>query len=178
MSIRVRKGTRAAQAAIITEINRLRDAAVGSNFHASATRGATVEADDSVSASVLQIASANASSLSTSLTLVNEIKAVLNTHYADMGAHKTVQTAAITTADATDLTTAQTLANAIKTSYNTGGHINTANVHHTDDATNTIAAANATDQNSLNTLLNELKSDINAHIAGALAGWHIQLVDG
>jgi hypothetical protein len=178
MSIRVRKGTRAAQAAIITEINRMRDALVASNFHASVTRGPTVESDDSVSAAALTIASANASTLLTSLTLVNEIKAVLNTHYADMGAHKSVQTAAITTVDATDLTTGQTLANAIKASYNTGGHINTANVHHTDDATNTIAAANATDQSSLNTLLNELKTDINAHMAGALAGWHIQLVDG
>src|SRR4051812_44308572 len=62
------------------------------------------------------IASANASDLATSVTLVNEIKAVLNRHYADTNAHK-VAFAAIATADATDLATGETLANAIKASY-------------------------------------------------------------
>ena len=178
MTIKVRKGTRAAQAAIITEINRMRDALVASNVHASVTRGPAVEADDTVSAAALAVVLPNATSLATSIASVNELKAVLNAHYADMFAHNTVQSAAITTADATDLASAITLANACKASYNTGGHINTANVHHTADAANAIAAANASDQTTLNALLVEMKTDVSAHIALGLAGWSIQLIDG
>ena len=146
-----------------------RDGDVGANFHASITRGPT--------GATLAVAKANASTLATSIALVNEIKAVYNTHVRDKSAHNSVFSAAITTADATDLASAITLANAIKAAYNTGGHINTASVHFNADATNTVAAANASDQSSLNTLLNELKTDLNAHIANGLAGDHIEFVD-
>lgn len=170
MTLRIRKGDfQAALEAIFAEINRNRDADVGANFHASITRGPT--------GATLQVVKANASSLATSIALVNEIKAVCNVHFRDKSAHSSVFTALITTPDAIDLATGITLGNAIKAAYNTGGHINTASIHFNADATNTISAANATDQTSLNTLLNELKTDINAHIANGLAGDHLEFVD-
>lgn len=119
------------------------------------------------------IASANASSLGTSVTLVNEIKAVLNRHYADDLAHKATNTA-ISTADATDLATGITLANAIKSSYET--HRASTGKHYTADSTNTISSSDASDQSSLNTLLNELKTDLNAHIQTAPLSQSINLV--
>jgi hypothetical protein len=175
MTIRVRKGTRAAQAAIITEINRMRDALVGSAFHASATRGPAVESDDTVSATALQIVSPAASTLPTSLVRVNEIKGVLNMHFADDGAHNTAVSPAITTPDAIDLATAITLVNAEKAQYNT--HRAAASVHHNNDAT-AEATADATDQASVNTLANALATKINTHMSNALAGWHVKLIDG
>jgi hypothetical protein len=121
----------------------------------------------------LSISSANASSLSTSVTLVNELKTKINVHFADSIAHNTAVSAAISTATATDLATGITLGNAIKAAY--GTHLSAANVHFTNDSTNTIAAADATDQTSLNTLLNELKADLNLHMASAPKGVWIDL---
>lgn len=175
MSIRVRKGTRSAQVALITEINRMRDALVGAAFHASATRGATFESEEVISATALQVASANASSLPTSQTLANEIKGVLNMHFADTGAHNTAVSPVIATPDMSDLTTGITLANAMKGFYNT--HLAAGSVHFNNDAT-AEATANASDQTSLNALLNAMKTKINTHVANALAGWSIQLIDG
>ncbi len=177
MTIKVRKANdKGMFRAIADQLNQLREASVGSNFHASTT--AVSQTGDPPVYTALAVTAANgAGTVPLIVALANNIKAVLNLHYADMDAHKSVQTAAIATADATDLATAQTLLNACKTSYNTGGHLNTANVHFNNDGTNTIAAVNATDQASADTLGNELKTDINAHILGALAGQHISLID-
>lgn len=160
--------------ALVAQHNQNRENAVGSNIHYAVTSHA---AKDDGTAAPLLIEAANPTSLATRIALANDIKKVLNAHYADMLAHRSVQTAAIATADAIDEATAITLANACKASYNTGGHINTANVHANNDATNTIAAVNASDTASLDTLLTELKTDINAHIQAALAGAHILLID-
>jgi hypothetical protein len=175
MSLKLRKVGAVTQVekALVNELNRLRDLSVGANFHASAS--ALAPTGDPPVATVLSVTAANASDLPTCITLVNQLKGVLNVHFQDSYAHNTAVTSVVATADATDLATVQTLANALKAAYNTGGHLNQANVHFTTDGTNTIAAANASDLATSITLLNELKTDVNAHIAAALAGQHIEL---
>lgn len=121
------------------------------------------------------ISAANASSLATSLTLVNQILFVYKFHMADTLAHKVTGVALASYASATDLTSAIARANDIKAKYNT--HIASTTFHYNADSTNTISSADATDQSSLNTLLNELKTDINAHMASGPAGKSLRLVD-
>jgi hypothetical protein len=120
------------------------------------------------------VATANASSLATSVALVNSIKRVVNRHFADARAHKVANTL-ITTADATDLATGITLGNAIKAAYNT--HIASTTYHSTADSTNATAATDASDQSTLNTLLNEIKADLNAHVISAPVGAQLNVVD-
>jgi hypothetical protein len=120
--------------------------------------------------SSVTITSANASDLATSLTLVNEIKAVYGLHIAEAGsgrAHLAADTTnTISSAwPVTALAAAITLANELKADYN--AHRSQSGVHHVSDGGNSISSSDATDQSSLNTLLNELKTDINAHIAAA-----------
>lgn len=119
------------------------------------------------------VASANASSLATSLVLANDVMGTYLAHLADDLAHK-VADAAPALVKASDLATAITLANAIKADYNT--HIASTTYHYNADGTNGIAAADATDQSSLNTLLNELKTDFNAHMASGPSGKSVRLV--
>lgn len=166
---------------IATEINRLRDAAVSTNFHASATQYLS-ELNDPPTVTTVQITVANATDAPTSLALVAQIKGVYNVHVRDASAHNTALSALNASPDvdpstdaATKLAAAIVIANAIKAAYNT--HRTAANVHFNNDATNTITSADASDQSTLNTLLNELKTDINAHISGALAGFHIEVID-
>jgi hypothetical protein len=173
--MKIQKGSDRVLTAAIDQINRLRDISVGANFHARATPAGPPGANDPPSVSVLAITVPNASDLATSLVLVNDIFRVVNEHFKDDKAHNTALSAQLTTPVATDLATAITRANAIKAAY--GTHRTAANVHFTNDATNTITAADASDQATLNTLLNELKPDVTAHIAGALAGQHIELID-
>ncbi len=112
--------------------------------------------------SELLVTAANASTLPTSLTLVNEILSVYAFHMADTLAHKVVGVALASYVPATSLATAITRANDIKSKYNT--HRASTTYHYTADSTNVVAAADATDQSSLNTLLNEIKTDLNAHL--------------
>lgn len=123
----------------------------------------------------ISVSSANASDLTTSLALVNELKVLMNAHFRDDVAHDSAVSAEVTTVDATDLATAQTLANALKTAWNT--HLSAANVHYNNDGTNAIAAANASNQGTLNTLLNEMKTDFVAHFLNAPPGTYINVVD-
>lgn len=182
MAAKIQKGhTLVGLQLIATEINRLRDAAVSTNFHASATQYLS-ETTDPPTVTTVSVTAANASNLATSVTLVQQIKGVYNVHVRDASAHNTALSAVNSSPDvdpssdaATQLAAASVIANAVKTAY--GTHLAAASVHFNNDATNTISAANATDQSSLNTLLNELKTDLNAHIAGALAGFHIELTD-
>lgn len=178
--MKLRTGSNQVLKALAFQLNATRDALVGSNVHAQVTPSADATDDPNVTIAALAITAAAPTTEATRVALANDVKRKLNVHYADMAAHKSVQSAAITTADAItgdSLATAIALANACKASFNTGGHINTSNVHHNADGTNTITAANASDQASLDTLLTELKSDINAHILLGLAGQHIVLTD-
>jgi hypothetical protein len=156
--------------ALVAAHNQRQVDSIGSSFHLSRTEITNRGDYRNQSVTRLSIAANALSNDAARVVRANAIKAALNLHYADMVAHDTVQTATIATADATDLTSANTLINACKASYNTGGHINTAGVHFTNDATNTIAAANATDAASFDTLAAEMTTDINAHMASAPAG--------
>lgn len=172
----LRKGTKGVEEALAAQLNALRDALVGTNVHAQVTPSRPAAFDATLAVAALAIGEAAPTTGPTRFALANGIRRVLNTHYGDMSAHKSVQSVAVTTETATDEATAITLANACKASFNTGGHINAANVHHNADGTNAIAAVDATNTATLDALLTELKSDINAHILLGLAGQHVVLV--
>lgn len=172
----IRKGSNQVQVALVTQFNALRDAMVGTNFHARATLAGPVLDDATVVPATLAVGAANSSSLSTAIALANDILRVLGAHFADDLAHKSALSAALGLSDLPStavLATVQTRANALKAAYNT--HLSAANVHFTNDGTNASSSPDSTDQTSLNTLLNEMKTDINAHIAAALAGQSIRL---
>lgn len=122
----------------------------------------------------LSVTHAAATNATTQLSLCNAIRIVLDKHFVDPIAHNTAVSAVITVATATDATTANALANDLKAKYNI--HLSAANVHYTNDGTNTIAAADATDATTLQTLVNELRTDVNAHIASAPVGLYIDVV--
>lgn len=123
------------------------------------------------------ITAANASDLATSLTLVNQLKAVYEFHRVDTLAHKAADsTDSISSATAIDLASAITLANEIKAKYNT--HIASTTYHYNADATNAVAAADATDQGTLDTLANAIKTAINAHMASGPAAKSLRAVAG
>lgn len=175
MALKIRKAeTDLALRAVIQEVNRLREASVGSNFHGSVSLAAQNLSSDPLAPTTLSITSALTATLAGRIITANQIKGVLNVHFRDASAHNTALSPAITTADATDAATARTLINACKAQYNT--HRTLASAHFNNDATNVIAAADATDDASFDTLATEMKADINAHIAGALAGHHIELI--
>lgn len=127
------------------------------------------------------ITAADATTLETSVTLVNQLLGVYAFHMADTLAHKVVGVALASYVPVSDslsdgdkLTAAIALANDIKSKYNT--HRASTTYHYTADSTNVTSAADATDQGSLNTLLTELKADINAHLVQGYAGKSVRLV--
>lgn len=176
MAFTVRNVPGAVLAALVAAHNARQEAAVAAFFHADITQRTSNSGPPPSLPTVANntIASANASDLATSVTLVNEAKLRINTHFADTQAHNTAVSAQVATAAATDLATAITLANALKAAYNT--HLAAANVHFNNDGTNATAAADATDLASLQTLLNELKGDFNAHLISAPIGSMINLI--
>lgn len=129
--------------------------------------------------SEMLVTAANASDLATSLTLLDNIRAVLAFHFADTLAHTTADATALAAMGArvTDgtLASAQTAANAHKSAWNT--HILSTAVHPHADTLNTVSSANASDQSSLNTLLNEIKGDVNAALASGPPSPAMRLVD-
>lgn len=174
MSLKVRKNAiDFVLGAVVDEVNRMREAAVTTEYHASVTAGPSSGRPPTASAYI--VTAANATDLATSLALVNQIKAVYNEHAADDVAHDSAVSDVITTDDAVDLTTAEDLANELKAAINV--HYTEANVHFNNDAANTIAAADATDQGTLDTLINSIKTKLNTHIQNALAGHSLVLID-
>lgn len=173
MAITARKTNDALIYALVEAHNLRQEEAVASFFHADTTQ---TTANDYMNPTPTDdlVSSANGSDLATNLTLVNEIKAVLNRHFADTQAHDSAVSTAVDTADATDEATSVTLVNALKSAYTT--HLSASNVHFNNDGTNTVAAVDATDTASVSTLANELKGDLNAHIVSAPAGAMINVV--
>jgi hypothetical protein len=106
--------------------------------------------------------------------LANSIKRIADAHFTDTIAHDTATSAAITIADATDTASAVSLANELKAQYNT--HRTAANVHFTDDNTNTVTNADATDDPTMQVLVNELKNVfVVIHTQSAPPGTYINL---
>jgi len=177
MSLKLRKTTLdPVQAALVNEVNALRDALVGTTYvHGSATAGGAPVGDPPVvpAPSLPPVAS----DAPTSYALANALFGLINTHFADAYAHKSALSAPIdagTFVPAKDITTLQARTNAIRAAY--VAHIAQANVHFLNDAVNTIAAPVGTDQTTLNTLLNELRTKLPLHIAAAMPGQHIELI--
>jgi hypothetical protein len=175
MSFKTRRLDADAVYALVAAHNKGQEEAVASFFHADVTSITDRNDYRAPTVTPLAVTAAAPTDLATRVALANDIKSVILIHLADSLAHDTALSAVLATADATDEATAITLANAEKAAINT--HYTEANVHFTNDATNTIAAVDATDTASLDTLLNELKPDINAHILSAPAGAMIELVD-
>jgi hypothetical protein len=161
--------------ALVAAANQRQVDGISTFFHLNRTE--TTDSSDYRAPTVtrMAISAAVASNEATLVALANELKADINTHFADTIAHNTAVSSAVATAAATNTATANTLLNALKAAYNT--HLSAANVHYTNDATNTIAAADATNEATGITLANELKTDFTAHIASAPAGTYIRLID-
>jgi hypothetical protein len=126
----------------------------------------------------LQVTAAAPTSEATRVALANDIKRVLNAHFADSVAHKSDVSDPIETDDAVmgdSLASAIELANDCKAAFNT--HRSESNVHFTNDAGNAIGASDASNSGTLDTLLAELKTDINAHIVASLGGLHVEAID-
>lgn len=174
MSYKVRKTTDSIVYAMVAEHNEKQVGAVASLFHADITSTTSLSAGYTAPVrSTLLVAVADATTEATAVALTNQLKAYYNIHVADTLAHDSAVSAALATADATDEASAITLANAWKAAYNT--HLSAANVHFTNDGTNTVTSVDATDTASLYTLANECKVDYNAHIISAPNGSMIEL---
>jgi hypothetical protein len=168
MAYKTRKTADSIAFALAKAWNDKQEASVASFFHADITQITSGHYTSPVVANDVPPTDAT-----TVITFTNALKLLTNRHFADARAHNSAVSAAITTADGTDITTACTLATAIKAAY--GTHLSASNVHHTNDATNTIAAANATDSATAITLLTELRTDMGAHIISAPLGAMIEL---
>lgn len=173
MAVRARKTPDALLHALVYAHNLRQEEAVASLFHADTTQTTSGHYDSPVVADDL-VASANGTDDATNITLVNEMKAVLNRHFADTRAHNTAVSSAVSTADATDEATAFALANALKAAYNT--HRTASNVHFNNDSTNAVTNVDATDTATTSVLANEMKGDLNAHIVSAPAGAMLNVV--
>jgi hypothetical protein len=139
---------------LVTAFNALRD------DYFLTLQSAVIHRDDNV----LDVTTATAVDLATSIALANALKAAYNGHIAKTDAHKAADAANVTTsADATDLASTQTLLNEIKTDFN--AHIVSTTFHANSGAADNVATANATDQTTSNALANALKTAFNAHHA-------------
>jgi hypothetical protein len=173
MAYEIRKTNDTLTHALVAAHNLRQEESVASFFHADTTQKTSGQFENPVVTDDL-VTAADGSSEATNITLVNEIKAVLNRHFADTFAHDSAVSAAVATADADDEATSVTLANALKAAYNT--HLTASNVHFNNDGDNAVAAADATDTASVSTLINEMKDDLNAHIVDAPAGAMIRVI--
>ena len=121
------------------------------------------------------IRSAASSTLATSITLGNELRAALNAHFLStghQGVHMTASAVAIAAVVASDLATGITLAAEMKSDFNT--HLTETDIHIKNDSTNTITAAHSiTLQAELDTLLNDIKTKMNLHRLGSMASGFI-----
>lgn len=158
--------------AAVTGLNELRRAQVSTNFHASRTVD-TVGGDfRKPVVSFLAVDAANATNADTLLTLVKELRVTFIKHLADDVGHKVADTSSVA-AEPTDTDSCVTWLNAAKATYNT--HRASTTYHYNADATNAVSSSDATDEASAITLANEMKTDLNAHMAGALAGFSIDV---
>lgn len=116
----------------------------------------------------------NGAKLSSSIALLNEIRAIWELHKADTLAHKVADTATMTAPAATDLTTAEALANELKSDFNV--HDGSTTLHYNADS-NDISTSDASSYDSLVTLANAIKARVALHMADAPSAASIRLVD-
>lgn len=110
-----------------------------------------------------EITTADATDLTSAISLANEIKSDYNIHIASTSQHNVADTSnSVTSSNATDLTSAIILVNEIKSDFN--NHRIATGIHDTVDSYHQIEAANASDLSTLITLINEIKLLYNQHI--------------
>lgn len=149
---------------------------VSTSFHKERSVAPSTTVPDYRNPAVTRLApAAAATNPATQLSLSNNLKSVLNTHFRDNDAHNSTLSPLITTATATDATTAIVLANALKGFYNT--HIASGSIHYNVDGTNAVSSVDATDATTLQTLVNEIRTDLIAHMASAPAGIYVGIAD-
>lgn len=173
MAVTARKTNDALIHALVEAHNLRQEESVASFFHADTTQ---TTANDYLAPTPTDdlVASADGTDDATNIVLVNEMKLVVNRHFADTQAHDSAVSAAVATADATDEATAFALANALKSAYNT--HLAASNVHFTNDTTNDVTNADGTDTATTSVVINEMKDDVNAHIVSAPLGAMVKVV--
>jgi hypothetical protein len=174
MAFDIRKVPDAIAFALVAANNKRQLDAISTSFHLDRTSTTNRSEYQTPTVTPVSVTAATATNEATAVALVNDIKRVLDKHFADTIAHDTATSAAVTIADATNTATGVTLANNLKSVY--GTHLSAANVHYTNDSTNTVTNADATDLTTLNTLINEIKGDVNTHMASAPAGSIINLI--
>jgi len=174
MTVKIPRGhNQKAISLFVTEINRLRVAAVSTNVHAAKAQSVSFDSEPATVAA-LAVTAANATDLATSLVLGNQIIGFYIRHFADDVMHKAADATSLPADGAcVDLATSITAMTLLKATHAT--HIASTTVHYTADATNTLLTATPTDQGTLNTFLNAAKTAINAHSAAGLAGYGFKL---
>lgn len=176
MTVKIPRGhANKAISLFVTEINRLRIAAVGSNVHYGVAQSVSFDKEPPTVAA-LQVTAANATDLATSLTLGNQIIGFYIRHFADTVMHKAADATSLPADGAcVDLASSITAMTLLKATHAT--HIASTTVHATADSTNTLLTTTPSDQTTLNTFLNAAKTAINAHSAAGLAGYSFALSD-
>jgi hypothetical protein len=177
MALKTRKVPDEVLFALVAANNQRMSDNISTSFHLDRTAATPSTYGDyrNPSTTRLSVTLAAATDAATQLALANELKRVVNVHFADDVAHDSATSAAVATATATNAATAITLANALKAAYNT--HLAAAGRHYTNDSTNTVAAADATDAATLQVLVNEMRTDLTAHMLSAPVGVYINLQD-
>ena len=158
---------------LVAAWNAKQEAQVAALFHADITQKTSGDYLNPTVASDL-VSAANGTDDATNIVLANDLLAVVDRHFADVLAHDTAVSAALTLAAATDAATALALVNDIKDKYNT--HLSATDVHFNDDSTNDVTNSDGTDQATVSVVANEMKGDVNAHVISAPVGSMIELV--
>ena len=173
MTFRIRN-TPDAHLALIAVNNAMLVDSLSTEFHLSKAELAPGSDTKNPTLAAWTVATADATDHLTAISLLTELQAYQDAHFTDTIAHDTATSAASTNADATDTDSATTVANVMKEDFMV--HFTAANVHYTNDDTNTITAADATDEATLLTLVNEIKEQANDHTQSAPSGTWIDIV--
>lgn len=146
-------------------------------FHRDVTQSTSpipLFAEDSVVLTTVTVSAAAATTLPTTVALVNNIFGVLQVHMADNQVHlikdgyNLAALVAFQSVPAVDLPSSIALVNELKVVFN--DHLTQTGVHQNNDEVNTCSTAAATDLTSAEALANALKSKLNSHMASAPVG--------
>jgi len=183
MSIQVRKGSAAVEAALVSQFNALRASIAGdltTEPHADVT--STTGGDFSApAATAFTVPTTTVDTLAKTIVRANLLSQYMLVHFADAVAHQAVDDTNDATIDLTELASTatqnqtNTRLNLIQTAYN--AHLTQSGVHFTNDTTNDDSTTAASDAPTSQALATALTSAFNAHIQAALGGSSLELVE-
>jgi hypothetical protein len=180
LAISVRKNSEEAIIALAYALNAQQsdftDGYTDGYFHRDVTQTTNGPLTDvsNVVLTTVTVTAAAATSLSTSLTLVNQLFGIFNLHMSDGQVHLRQDVVNLYILDgyqtqaAVDLPSAIVLVNALKVLFN--DHLVQSGIHQINDTVNTVNTANASTQTTVNNLANQLKTSLNAHMASCPTG--------